>query len=70
MLKFIAMKTFLFLVTFCGYYLAGAGFIFLICPKCGFTNITSDAGYVVVGGILSIFAALCTITELREEGKI
>lgn len=64
------MKTFLFLLAFCGYYLAGAGFIFLICPKCGFTNITSDAGYVVVGGILSIFAALCTITELREEGKI
>lgn len=64
------MKTFLFLVTFCGYYLAGAGFIFLICPKCGFSNIASESGYVVVGGLISIFAALMTIIELSEEGKI
>jgi hypothetical protein len=64
------MKTFLFLVTFCGYYLAGAGFIFLICPKCGFSTIASESGYVVVGGLISIFAALMTIIELSEEGKI
>ncbi len=64
------MKTFLFLFLCCAYYCAGALFILLVSPKCGFTNITSDAGYVVVGGILSIVSALCTIIELREEGKI
>jgi len=64
------MRTFLFLFLCCAYYCAGALFTLLISPKCGFTNITSDPGYVVVGGILSIICALLTVIELREEGKI
>jgi hypothetical protein len=64
------MKTFLFLFLFCGYYLAGAGFILLVSPKCNFTSITSNEGYALIGGFLSIMGSLLTVIELNEEGKI